>query len=579
MTNLIINDIPVILPDDLDATLRFENPYFTRTSSYSLDIELPMPANYQVFGHINRLDVDKKKVMLSAKLLVDGKVLMNGSAVVMGIFDTSVKIQLVSGNAEFNILTNSDIYIDELDLGVVEELPINLGMSFLSAENKQKYYGLVDNKEAVWLPVMYSENKLYNTVVFKYKSDSFNPFIAGCLQPYLLTVVCKIIEHFGYKVGDNYIADTWMRNLYIVNANGSSYSYINRALPHWTVSEFFNELEKFCGVVTVVDEIAKTISLVNINAYYSESDYEYLDDIIRDFEVEVEEDSESKDVTTGNVGYQLQSNDGYIQLDSDIIKAAKLAKFTSYDELKNQWSTMNESTRNRTLFFSKGRYYINYTDKDNGNEQKLKEVNLFANLIRDEDDNEVDVSLKIVPAKMVQYDIGQYTYSEGADYDKKSLIVNVPYAAYTKEFFSDQTFSIQDAIDGNNDNLKENKDIMELAIYDGEHQIKTDDYVGLYPFPFTDYSQTVPNQQDTFSEYSMSLNDLCEKSIGHQIAEITPIHTDIVHTIQFKRPWIPKLNRIYIINNKRYVAQKFEAKITNKAMNPLIEGTFYRLDE
>ena len=45
------------------------------------------------------------------------KSLLYGSAVLLSVEDTLVKVQLVSGNAEFNLLTNDEIYIDELKLG------------------------------------------------------------------------------------------------------------------------------------------------------------------------------------------------------------------------------------------------------------------------------------------------------------------------------------------------------------------------------------------------------------------------------------------------------------------------------
>ena len=41
------------------------------------------------------------------------------SAVLLSVEDALVKVQLVSGNAEFNLLTNDDLYIDELDLGTI----------------------------------------------------------------------------------------------------------------------------------------------------------------------------------------------------------------------------------------------------------------------------------------------------------------------------------------------------------------------------------------------------------------------------------------------------------------------------
>ncbi len=64
MTELYIDGQLAALPEGFNITFTSENPYFTRSSNYSLDIELPMPANHAIFKHVNRLDVTKKKTIL-----------------------------------------------------------------------------------------------------------------------------------------------------------------------------------------------------------------------------------------------------------------------------------------------------------------------------------------------------------------------------------------------------------------------------------------------------------------------------------------------------------------------------------
>lgn len=115
MTELLIDGKRVSLPSDLSFDLIFENPYFTKSSTHTLDVDLPMPTNRHVFGMLHRMDVTKQKVTLPAVLIADGYQLLNGKALVLGTTDQTVKIQLMSGNAEFNFLTNGDIYLDEVD--------------------------------------------------------------------------------------------------------------------------------------------------------------------------------------------------------------------------------------------------------------------------------------------------------------------------------------------------------------------------------------------------------------------------------------------------------------------------------
>lgn len=164
MTELYIAGKQIVLPADLNITQAFENPYFTGSSSYSLDIELPLSKcieNVEIFGHLNRLDVTKQKMIFPAKLIVGARIVLVGSAVLLSMSDKTVKVQLVSGNAEFNFLTNDDIYIDDLGLGEVDYPPFAGLGTYLPYTDKPLYYGSVGQCEVVWLPVLYNEEKFY----------------------------------------------------------------------------------------------------------------------------------------------------------------------------------------------------------------------------------------------------------------------------------------------------------------------------------------------------------------------------------------------------------------------------------
>ena len=57
MIELLINNTAAILPDGFSMELIYENTYFTKSSNYSLEVELPMPANYHFFGSLHRPQV------------------------------------------------------------------------------------------------------------------------------------------------------------------------------------------------------------------------------------------------------------------------------------------------------------------------------------------------------------------------------------------------------------------------------------------------------------------------------------------------------------------------------------------
>ena len=63
-----------------------------------------------------------------------------------------VKVQLVSGNAEFNLLTNDEIYIDELKLGGPYVPPMPEMFQFFLPESEMKaVYGSVDEVDGGFL--------------------------------------------------------------------------------------------------------------------------------------------------------------------------------------------------------------------------------------------------------------------------------------------------------------------------------------------------------------------------------------------------------------------------------------------
>lgn len=120
MIELFLDNKPAVLRDNVSIKLTRENVYFTKSGSYTYDIELPLGCaeNRAILGNINRKDESASYREFSAVLRVDNRVLLDGKAIIHQITDTSAKIQLLGGNAEMNFYTKgAELYVDELDLG------------------------------------------------------------------------------------------------------------------------------------------------------------------------------------------------------------------------------------------------------------------------------------------------------------------------------------------------------------------------------------------------------------------------------------------------------------------------------
>ena len=602
MTELYIDGQLAVLPEGFSLTFTSENPYFTRSSNYSMDVELPMPANYAIFKHVNRLDVTKKKTILPATLIVNSKCLLYGSAVLLSVEDTLVKVQLVSGNAEFNLLTNDEIYIDELKLGGPYVPPMPEMFQFFLPESKMMaVYGSVDEVDGVFLPVFYQEAKeenLVNAVAYEEGTTNFNPYstyLIGSFQPYLLTVIKKLIEYFGYTFDTTFFDNNFLRNIYICSAVNSF--RIETALPHWTISEFFNELEKFLGVVMVVDESTKIVRFIELNNYFSNTDKEIISHtaLLCEFTVEINEEKSDKDVTSGNVGYDLPStsDDGYLRLDRNLLKAAKKMEYINYQQMKNAYDSMNKTERKKVIFVVGKRYYINYNENEI---DTLREVNLYADFVRDPESYDTDVELKIAPAKIVQHDRGTWKRLEH-NFDvvrtDTSLFLNIPLVSYYRKIYNPdwiispqgEGFNIQEAIAGDIElpEKQQKNDRMEIAFNTGilnQQNLTSNGQTKLYnhAYPFTDYQQKTKAQVTDFLPYSLSLNDVCANSMGHRLSNLKKFHSNISYVIQFHANKLPNVNKVFLIGNKQYLCEKIEAEIDADGLNKVLKGTFYRIE-
>lgn len=120
MIELFLDNKPAVLGDNLHIKLTRENVYFTKNGSYTYDVVLPLQVkeNRDIFGSINRKDVEMSYHEYHAVLRVDNKVLLDGKALINQVTDTTVALQLLGGNSEMNFYAKgSELYIDELDLG------------------------------------------------------------------------------------------------------------------------------------------------------------------------------------------------------------------------------------------------------------------------------------------------------------------------------------------------------------------------------------------------------------------------------------------------------------------------------
>lgn len=596
MISLLINGIQVDTPADFSVDMRFDNPYFKKSEDYSLDIELALdsPNNHLLFGNVGRIDVTKKKLSYAAVMLVNASTVFKGKATIIKISNRSVTLQLLGGTSEINYFSN-DKMIDELSLA-----PLYMGVPYTYAPNMwlvresehKTVFGSVDDVDMVMFDQYTIEDNLPK------KSIGWCDYLVGSEiyidgafnippQPYLVKMIERLLLATGYQIGRNDIADSWMRNLYIVNhrrkpgwtyreENGKFKAESAIALPHWSFTTFLDELEKFLCVIFIIND--NTIDIIDLNRFY-EGSTEIVhitnDCILEEYEVELNDADNEKNVTYGNVGYGFEYTDKFQKPDASVMAYSDRQEYDDYTTLSEDFEAMDSDTRKTLIFVDKAtsREYIAYTVD---NTTTLKSINTFGNLMRTHS-SDVDVTLNIVPADTVKRSVPVYfdTSSIGGGVHLSFPINQIVTKGTTIEEASSD--SIQALIENDKtveSTSSEDNSVMEVALSTGDSYVvgQVQGQNQKYPIPFVDFKH---DGSYTLPEMSLSLHDVCEQSIGHRLAQLKQLDSGQPYIIRFLVNKKPNVRAIFVIRNKRFVCSTLSVTYDNRGERFVYEGEFF----
>lgn len=627
MIELFINKLPADLPADFSFSMEYENEFFTKASEYSLDIELPLmgsPNNQKIFGNIHRVTTQKKNVNYEAVAYVNGRCVSHGYAIILGVTERTVKIQLVGNTSYINYLS-ADTYVDEMDLGVARTPTFDkfyysdfTGTIHLLQADYHKGFGTVDDTDMLFFWAFYKDPEElpdtdhspifvhgYPNCPFPTLSSTGSPMfdIFGLCnyscQPYLIKVIERVVAAMGFKLRRNDISHSWLRNLYICNykpTKASDWSFypetnsfpssvalqlpIAKALPHWTVATFIDEVEKLCACIFLFNTYNKTVDIIQLDKFYGDMAevYDVPDNCILDeYEFEFSDDESDKDLATGNVSFAKEYTDKFLKFSREVKDTIETHNhYVNYDELLAAYDSLSVANRKKVLFIddNTGREYICYVD-EKGND-KMLEVNVWADLIR-EGGGSGDVELKIVPANTRMFGIGWWFDTAFAD-PSTGLDLHIPFSVHSES--SPEYTTAQDIIENSYSEQKdESNDCMEVMISTGErYGLAT--YQGTefpYPAPFADFNMP-GSGKGKFPEMSLSLKDVCEQSLGHMYRNIPSYRSDHKFIFKFLPKSIPDSRQPFRFRNQLYVCRKLNADFSNDTKDLIFEGEFYRLE-
>lgn len=676
MIQIFLDGRPAVPASNSSIKLTSENSYFTKSASYTYEVQLPLdiPQNRAIFGDIDRLDTDKRERRFTCRLVVDNATLLTGSAHITSVTETAVKIQMLGAEASFNYGNKMDgLYVDELDLGnwYLRTWPDGSYWNYLKKEweyTPDRFSGLTGSSYPVrwrtfdekvtghwfatpeaagrqfynmnsgkypWVAVP-TENTncdtLCNRTIFlesERNSALFAPVFGNgaeyytgffddgerrhlfCIQPYLWKMAELVAEASGLSLApeDNALhTDPFLKRVFIVNTN--NFIECNKCLPHWTVNEWWTQIEQTFDLIMDVDYESMSMSLRSRRDAYGEATRIcFVDKVVDDFNAEVGDDSMA-DLSVSNVGFAEFDADPYDLLSEYInLNASVDTEFPDYASLL-EWGRAKgaqylQSNAKHTLFRTgDGRTFIYMSECFGaGSAPGFREVDQFRPRMADPAKGDVDIELKFVPARWNTREFLYFLMRKGHPSETESGSVSVPVLSVPG---SDQQAEATDTGEPSIDieavikeeeeersSPTESQDLVYIALAQSEpgriHQnVRVDDgSTALAEFmtyePLTRQALTLPLSGEVdgaLPAYRFSLSlvpvdgvvNLASATVGGGAV----VDTRMRHCIKFLYDdGMPDPRALFVIRNRRFVCEKIEADITPDGLSPLYTGYFF----
>ena len=632
-----------------------ENRIFTDADDYSMEIELPLadcPRNLGIFGHLTRKDVDMGNIFFDA-VLQDTNFFKRGAVVITGLTQEAVKVQFLEKRSYQNFFPGFDeTYIDELDLGVwPNTYQDNLSSSGHGASPRpgggEMVYSTPAQLWARWgdytaLPwVNNTSGNLQNAAKWNATSNKYewkvNPdddddtdYSCGLsFQPNLLWMTKKICEALGYSYNFALWESSDYRYLFIMNC--TPYANSNRtwasALPHWTVNEFFQELENLLIWEFDIDHARNIVSCSATEDNVANAGSVHINKVIDAFSVEVTTDDEKS-------GYKAMLNQGYAKgghrLDpiydcqwylDQMTLADGTVRCRSYATLD---ALVASNVRQEAVPDSGGCWGLHYAEDvdtyfvlevmkrvkyrtggreewDNwGNVTRLVPINRFGSLIIDKENADSIEEMKIIPAWLDETDdtIGLVPFLECGETGEGDN-------AYSNQSHSgrphgsekvDQDVPIQfGALPTVSAGKRENNgavfDKLFVAFWWGDYSKCTPrlphPWIDTMEFAYSYYAPMPNSNSGTLSvtwmvkrsgkTCSLRINNAAYGQ-GQQRDTYYPVDQKKKYTFSFLADKIPNVRSLFHIDGKHYLCEKLTATFTEDGMSHLLKGTFYKVE-
>jgi len=588
-----------------------ENRLFSGSDGYTLSVTFPLigcPDNLAIFGHINRADIVAGKAMFDCEIRDKGFSKF-GTITINEINDAEVKTQFLEGRSEQNFDSSFDkLYINDLTLGTPPSSKAK------DVTPQQAWTPNHSNPTCVALPwVNNTSGNIQNLADYNAASDSYawNAECAGLsFQPYLLFLTKLICNAVGYTFDfSKWEAKEEYKYLLVCNTLPHAWDMAEfaRALPHWSVAEYFQKLELFLGGEFDINHRDQTIKFDFSADMLAALPPVQLSDIIDEHSVELSEEDdkceyhEAKNIVYKECDHEMwkfYSCDWFVQgQQRNVVRYASLSELLAANKDLKEWNGHthrgDSSTNIDKLLYAEDvdAYFIvrslskELVQKQEGRvlnsykyRMELRPLNLFGGRIVDKRDDAGEVEIEFVPAWIdeTEQKYGRLLFLPFAGYDETDSTNTSFYAdpeQRKKEIDNTlyQPQSVYTLTAGEETKKAEYYDRIYVAWWDGTVPLD-----GTLPHP---YAENIEIQSDWENfrhvHVSLRLNSRhnCSRSSLHAI------NTRQKMTFKFLADSIPNPRSVFFICGKRYLCEKLTATFTENGMSQLIKGLFWPIKD
>ncbi len=597
-----------------------ENRLFSGRDGYTLAITFPLrgcPENLRIFGHLNRMDVAKDLVSFECAI-TDKGVSLFGVLSVVKISESEVEGQFAEGRCAQTVEDPlAETMISDLDLG---SPPSSAPSDIVPAD---AWKGIDEGADEVALPWV-NENAPTapnNWVDYAGGAYSWNGEVSALSwQPYLIVIARRICEAVGYDCDFSEWEDSVYRHLIVCNSLPSSWEerQYARAMPEWSVSEFFGKLELLLMCEFDFDHRAKTVSMRFSRSVLDEVEPVKIDEVVEAYSVDVSRDDVSCDyIASRRIAYKECSHsmqpyyscDWYVSGDKVVKRYDTLQDLIERNRLRpdasrDRWGeAMGEGfnsfvSRTRTtehllyaadvdthfVFRSIGTEKIGvHAGKDYYDQvYVLQPVNVFGSGCRESDDRETE-DIEFVPVCVAD------TYVDATD-DRGTMMFLTPSGDASASDVSVSTRPGGGNLQGT-DSPEVRQPGPANAIEEGERskseRCYDEIFVGFWdgtvpengmpPYPIIDVVTVTQSWSRIIRPgYSLRLygSSAGSASLISGLPSLDPAQ-------KFKFSWlsdsIPDPRAVFHIGGQRYICEKITATFTESGMSQLLKGEFYPL--